>query len=292
MIRLILLFIFIIYSFLEANTRINLKDGSLLEGDVAEVHRTVLKLKSGHGIMLKLISSIQTNDTSFVQDLRLMYPQLTMERNQNNDYLLDFSNLNITTAAQVKKEERPLIQSYSFSAMINSQKRHLYEINARLFTRYTWTFELGISFGDESFPETVYAREQYLQADFSTVSFGIGAGKSIDIKIGKLLPALNCWISTSDAVLPPLKYMNPDWGDSLTLRVNVNEIIFSPGITFFKIDKSELIMLMVGVRYYFDGIMLGDRGWWIDEVYYPVDKSMLKRGWSVHFGIGINLKAK
>jgi len=286
-----IIFLVIFSSLLSANTVIHLKDGTTIEGDVVNVHRTVLQLADQQGIMIKLIAYVQTSDSTFVDAISNFYPRIPVEEISANSFRLDLSDLEVTAVDDSENKKQPLIRSYSFNFMLNTQRRHLLELNARIITHHNWCGEIGFSYGSESFPDAINAYNQKLQVEFSTESMALGFGNIMDINIGYLIADINFWLSSSNASIP-VKGRIAAEGDSLLLITNVNEIVISPGLTFLKIDSGEFLHLMVGVRYFFDGIMLGDRGWYIEEKYYPVDKSQLKRGLSIHLGVGINLKVR
>jgi hypothetical protein len=286
------LIIFImLFSSCYTNTIVTLKDGTIIEGEVEKVHRTVLQLDCGSGIMIKLIDSVQTSDSAFVSEICAFYPQIAVEKIAANHYQLDFSALEVPAVEESNTEKQTFIKAYSFNFMLNSQRRHFLEANARIITRYNWFSEIAYSHGTESFPDAISAYNQKLQVDFSTESIAVGFGKKIDIKIGYLLPMINFWLSSSNASIP-IKGIIPAEGDSLLLMTNINELVISPGVTFLKLDSGGLLQLMIGVRYFFPGLLLADRGWWIEEIYYPVPKRLLNRGFSIHVGVGINLKVR
>jgi hypothetical protein len=289
MYRFIILLIFV--SCLSANTVIRLKDGTTIENDVIKVNRAFMQLANQQGVMIKLIASIQTSDSALVQNIIQVYPHVPVEKVSENRYRLDFSNLEIAVVDDSENDKRKLVRSYAFNLMLNTQRRHLFELNASILTRYGWCGEIGYTHGSDSYPDFITAYDQTLQVDISTESFGIGFGKMFDMHIGRLLTDVNLWLSSSNANIP-VTYRIPEEGDSLLIMTNANELVIAPGVTFLKIDSSRLLQVMVGIRYFFDGIMLGDRGWYIEERFYPYDKQFRKRGLSLHLGIGINLPVK
>jgi hypothetical protein len=280
-----IIILFTLFSVLHANTIITLKDGTSIESEIDKVHSTVLRLTDGKGIMLKLIESVKTSDKKFIDEIRVLYPLIPVEKLDENRFRLDFSAVEVKTVEEQNNQKQPFINSYSFNFMLNTQRRHFLELNARIFTTANWYGEIGYSHGDESIPDAIITDTEKSQVDFTTESFALGFGKAIDIKVGQILPSINFWLSSSNANLQVKD-------DQLLQMANVNELVISPSITFLKRDKGGLLQLMAGVRYFFNGILLDETGWYIDEKYYPTDKSMLKRGFSIHLGVGINLKVR
>jgi hypothetical protein len=285
------LMLFALGASLCAQTIINLKNGTSIECRVVNVNPTVLQLSTNEGVMIKVIASIQTADTALIRELLDDYPQISSKKISAYSYLLDLSAIEVMPADETKDTMQSFIQSYAFNFMLNSKKRHRIELNARLITRSNWCAEIGYSHGSKTFTDAINAYNQNLTIDFSTESIAIGLGYRIDVTVGYLVPDINIWLSSSNASIP-VNYKIPAEDDSLLIITDVNELVISPGLTFVKLDSRGLLQLMIGIRYFSSGHMLADKGWLLDEQFYPVDKKWLKRGFSIHVGIGLNLKVR
>jgi hypothetical protein len=253
-IKITLTIILIILSSAYANTVVTLKNGTRVEGNIIKVLSTVLVFENNQGVMLKTIKYVQTSDRNLVKEITNIYPQILVEEISQDNYRLDLAGIKIIPSAESNKEKMRFVKSYSFNLVINSEKKHNLEFNAKVFSHYN-----------------VFGQFTFSLADYKhgITSAALGFGYAIDLKKIYLLTDINLWVCAR-------------YG-------SVTEYLLSPGLTIIKPLKNNGVHLIGGICYFSDGKLLIDAGKWQENKYYPLDSKELERGLSYHFGIGINL---